>query len=103
MLVCLLTAMQAHGNLLVETLESGMIEPSTRIRHLNAVKMTSYLICQFVDTYESEITKPSATVSGKVCTRRVYRYTPFALSVYFVWRKFIYNGSFACEGLRDIL
>ena len=64
--------MQSHGNILVEILESGMVELEAREKHLNAVKMITYLICQFIDIYESELTKPSATVNSKVFKLCVY-------------------------------
>ena len=37
-----------------------------RQEHLNTVKMTVYLLCQFIDMIESDASKPSAIISGKV-------------------------------------
>ena len=54
-----------HANNLAEILEMEM-RPETREEHLNTVKMTVYLLCQFIDMIESDASKPSAIVSGKV-------------------------------------
>ena len=54
-----------HANNLAEILEMEM-RPETREEHLNTLKMTVYLLCQFIDMIESDASKPSAIVSGKV-------------------------------------
>ena len=54
-----------HANSLAEQLETDMGADS-RQEHLNTVKMTVYLLCQFIDMIESDVSKPSAIISGKV-------------------------------------
>ena len=56
---------QTHANNLAEILEMEM-RPESREEHLNTVKMTVYLLCQFIELIESDASKPSAIVSGKV-------------------------------------
>ena len=54
------TAIPMHASQLTEFLEGDM-EPQARGNHLNTLKMNCYLLCQFVDIYEGEVTKPSTT------------------------------------------
>ena len=47
------------------SIEEG--RPDARIENLAAMKMTVYLLCQFMDTFEKESVEPSAMIGGKVC------------------------------------
>lgn len=62
-----LKAVRDHTSQLVRVLD-GHIDPSVRVDHLNTLKMTCYLICQFVEIYECEVTKPTTSVGGRVRT-----------------------------------
>ncbi len=61
----LCTGISGHANVLVELLEADL-SPEARSEHLNAVKMSVYLLCQFMDMIESVASKPSEVISGKV-------------------------------------
>ena len=50
-------------NSLAPLLDEGTVQSNDRAKYLNAVKMTSYLLCQFVDVFESEVTRPAAVVT----------------------------------------
>ena len=44
------------------------LTPSIRKVHVNMVKMTSYLLCQFIEMLESDETKPSTVITKvKLC------------------------------------
>ena len=73
------TAVAAHASILVEILESGMIDPNLKEHHLTATKMLVYLLCQFIDMLESQSTK-----SVGVATTKVGENSPFTEHLFFL-------------------
>ncbi|XP_031564431.1 condensin complex subunit 1-like [Actinia tenebrosa] len=68
----LLKAFKQLINDISPMVEQGDADPETRKRHLNALKMTCYLLVQISSLYESDATKPTTQVSapkgrGKSC------------------------------------
>ncbi|KAI0222052.1 Condensin complex subunit 1 [Lamellibrachia satsuma] len=59
----ILKATLSHANGLVEILELTDLDTKTRRNHLNAVKMTSYLLCQFVDVFEADVMRQATAVA----------------------------------------
>ncbi len=68
-----LAGISGHANVLVELLESDL-SADARSEHLNSVKMSVYLLCQFMDMIESVASKPSEVISGKVMILILYEY-----------------------------
>ena len=48
------------ANELSEVVNSGRLEPGDRVKYLNAVKMTCYLLCSFMEQFEAEQIQPGA-------------------------------------------
>ena len=63
MFVCIL-GLSSYASQLATLLDTDM-DPDERKIHLNTLKMTSYLVCQFIDVFEAS-TKPDTVVAGKV-------------------------------------
>ena len=61
----LLVALQSHATGLAKYVD-GELDPSLRLGHLNCLKMISYLVCQFVEIYESENVDPTTAGMSKV-------------------------------------
>lgn len=61
--MCISLATLSHANGLVEILELTDLDTKTRRNHLNAVKMTSYLLCQFVDVFEADVMRQATAVA----------------------------------------
>jgi len=59
----------SHANSLVEVIEQPDLDSQTRRNHMNAVKMTAYLLCQFVDVFETDAVRQATAVAhtAKVC------------------------------------
>ncbi|XP_077864219.1 condensin complex subunit 1-like [Saccoglossus kowalevskii] len=55
-----------HCTVLEATLDTAL-DTATKHKHRTAVKMNTYLLCQFMEAFEAEATKPSVTLapSGK--------------------------------------
>ncbi|XP_013415078.1 condensin complex subunit 1-like isoform X2 [Lingula anatina] len=60
----LLKVMTAHCSQLPAVLD-GELDSTDRLDHLNILKMTTYLLCQFVESFEAEATKPSVNAATK--------------------------------------
>ena len=63
MFVCIV-GLSSYASQLATLLDTDM-DPDERKIHLNTLKMTSYLVCQFIDVFEAS-TKPDTVVAGKV-------------------------------------
>ena len=58
----------SHANGLVEILGLTDLQAKTRSHHLQALKMNSYLLCQFIDLFEADLMRQAtAVVTKKVC------------------------------------
>ena len=58
--ICFVSVGIALSNDLAKILEEE-IDPPTRKHNLNLVKMTCYLLCQYMEMLESDETKPSTS------------------------------------------
>ncbi|XP_067659519.1 condensin complex subunit 1-like [Haliotis asinina] len=57
---CLLKASRGVASQLSSVVEETGIDPNTRARNLNLVKMTVYLLCQFIEMFETDFHKANA-------------------------------------------
>lgn len=66
--ILLFTVSNALVNHLASVIEDNQQIAEHRLENLNAVKMTCYLLCQYMEMLEVEDTKPSATqvINAKV-------------------------------------
>ncbi|XP_070560344.1 condensin complex subunit 1-like [Ptychodera flava] len=64
--VFFLTVQSKHTTALSSAVQDGGMDSPSKHKFRNAVKMISYLLCQFAETLEAEYTKPSTTtLTGK--------------------------------------
>ncbi|XP_041377786.1 condensin complex subunit 1-like [Gigantopelta aegis] len=56
----LIKACNSLANRLSEVVEGGNLDQCNRVKYLNAVKMTCYLLCSFMEQFEAEQLKPGA-------------------------------------------
>ncbi|XP_046579520.1 LOW QUALITY PROTEIN: condensin complex subunit 1-like [Haliotis rubra] len=57
---CLLKATRGVASQVSSVVEETGIDPDTRARNLNLVKMTVYLLCQFIEMFETDFHKANA-------------------------------------------
>ncbi|CAL1547575.1 unnamed protein product, partial [Lymnaea stagnalis] len=50
---------------LSSVLDESDLSRDDRVKNLNATKMACYLLCQFMELFDSEATRPAAVVAGK--------------------------------------
>ncbi|CAH1774609.1 unnamed protein product [Owenia fusiformis] len=61
----IIKSVSSHANLLPNMLDEASIEHHSKMEHLNTLKMNCYLLCQFIEIFEADATKPSVTVNAK--------------------------------------
>eukprot|EP00058_Branchiostoma_floridae_P028443 XP_002613934.1 hypothetical protein BRAFLDRAFT_283981 [Branchiostoma floridae] len=66
----LVKAVSQHAAQLPALLDTADFDCSTRLQHLNTLKMSAYLLTQFMEAFEAEDTKPTTVTVTKVCEGR---------------------------------
>ncbi|CAH1239876.1 NCAPD2 [Branchiostoma lanceolatum] len=61
----LVKAVSQHASQLPALLDTADFDCSTRLQHLNTLKMTTYLLTQFMEAFEAEDTKPTTVTVTK--------------------------------------
>ncbi|KAI8500241.1 meiotic chromosome condensation [Branchiostoma belcheri] len=61
----LVKAVSQHAGELPALLDTADFDCSTRLQHLNTLKMTTYLLTQFMEAFEAEDTKPTTVTVTK--------------------------------------